>query len=163
MKTIVGPSWFLPQQRHLSAKVSWNWSVSSFVDEGERSLFPKVGGGKRHPKLVWLQQETPTLEERGWRRCGEMKESHFSTLSPLIAHNGVRGYKSLGSIILAERLYSKWIPCNRAPNPLKVPGWISNGLYGNINRIKITCNSVINEMSLVRMKCSAIKCCLSEK
>lgn len=24
VKTIVGPSWFLPQQRHLSAKVSCN-------------------------------------------------------------------------------------------------------------------------------------------
>lgn len=32
------------------------------------------------------------------------------------------------------------------------------GLYGNIDRIKVTCNSVINEMSLVsKIKCGAIK------
>lgn len=35
---------------------------------------------------------------------------------------------------------------------------LSSGLYGNIDRIKVTCNSVINEMSLVsKIKCGAIK------
>lgn len=51
VKTIVGLSWFLPQQRHLSAKVSCDLSVSSFV-EVQRSWFAKEGGRKRHRKLV---------------------------------------------------------------------------------------------------------------
>ena len=99
----------------------------------------------------------PDLVGKGLKAVRADVRVIFPPLYPLMVDQGARGHRSLQSVILAERL-SKWIPCNRAANPLKVSGWISSGLYGNINRIKVTCNSVINEMPLVsKIKCSAIK------
>lgn len=155
VKTIVGTSWFLPQQRHLSAKVSWNWSVSSFVDEMKRSCFPKVGGGERHKV-----REPPLLEEGLKAVLAGARIIFFSlSLSPLFVDKEARGHRSLLSVILAERLFARGSRVtSKARYPLKMPGWIFSGLYGNINRMKVTCNSVINEMSLVsKIKCSAIK------
>lgn len=153
MRTIVG---FLPQQRHLSAKVSWNWSVSSFVDEVKRSWFSKVGGGTEAQRVSLTAVGEHNLVGKVLRTVLAGAGILFPFCPPCSLTKKAR-HRSLRSLVLM-RDFCNWIPFNRALNPLKVPGWIFNGLYGNINRIKVTCNSVINEMSLVSMiKCSAIK------
>ena len=111
-----------------------------------------MGGGKRGGKLVWLQVGEPDFvrkeAEGSAGRCG--KHFFFPTVPFDCGERGqgTRETYARGSLVT-----------NWAPNPFKkVPGCIFNGLYGNINRIKVTCNSVINEMSLVsKIKCSAIK------